>query len=114
MLSVGKKCLFGLLASGFLGLLSGCDNKDACKTVPECAKQGKCTVDQSGACKVGSDQDCRDHEPCKMHGKCTAKDGACTAQTDGDCKNSDECKSNQLCSVYNGNCVDLSRSIHPE
>ena len=114
MLNAGKKHYLGLLALGLIGMLAGCDNKDACKNVPECQHQGKCTVDQSGACKVGSDQDCRASEPCKLHGKCTAKDGACTAQSDDDCKTSEDCQKSSLCNVYNGTCVDLSKSIQPE
>ena len=106
--------VFGLLTLVLSGVLPACDNKDACKKVPECLHQGKCTAEQSGACKVGSDQDCRASEPCKLHGKCTAKDGACTAQFDDDCKTSEDCQKLSTCNVYNGSCADLTKSFHPE
>ena len=115
MLQVGKSWSYFIgVALLACGASTACDNKDACKTVPECVHQGKCTVEQSGACKVGSDQDCRSNEPCKLHGKCAAKDNACIAQTDDDCKSSEDCQKLNTCSVYNGACADLAKTTNPE
>ena len=57
-----------VLGLGFF--LSACDQTEACKKAPECARQGKCSANPNGACIVGSDKDCEDAEPCKLHGKC--------------------------------------------
>ena len=104
------------LAFSFLALpaLGGCDDADKCKTVPECTKDGKCSVDAKGVCVVSSDKDCSEAEACKLHGKCSAKDGECIAEEDSDCKKGDDCQKLAMCSAYHGACVDLARSIHAE
>lgn len=105
--------LWVCLALSALGL-AACDDADKCKTVPECAAQGKCAADKNGLCIVSSDQDCKGSALCKEHGKCSAKDGECRVVADGDCKPSDDCQKLHMCSAHEGACVDPGRTVYAE
>src|SRR5690242_6492373 len=107
--------LRGLVLFSLLGFAaSACDQGDACKKAPECARQGKCSANGSGACVVASDADCKESEPCKLHGKCSMNAAACVASKDADCKGSEDCQKLSMCSAYQGGCINPANSIQPE
>src|SRR5688500_14266878 len=107
-----------LKLGSLLGVLllgpAGCDDTEACKSAPECKRDGKCTANEKGRCVVGSDQDCKSSEACKLHGLCGVKESACVAATDADCKTAEDCKKLGACSAYQDKCVDLGKSVHAE
>lgn len=93
---------------------SACEDPDRCKVKPDCAKLGKCTPSEQGACVVASSQDCKSSELCSVSGQCSAKDGACVAAGDGDCQSSQACKRQGNCSAYQGSCQNPAKTVHGE
>src|SRR5687768_16339815 len=94
--------------------LVACDNAAACKADKDCQRSGRCSANEKGACVVGSDQDCKGADPCKLRGLCSAKAGACVAADDAGCAASEECKKLGNCNAYQGTCVNLASSVHAE
>jgi hypothetical protein len=111
-----RRVIVGLVAwVSLLGLaLPGCDDTHACKSKPECIRQGQCAVSEKGACVATSDEDCAGSEACKLHGKCAAVSNACVAKTDAGCQASDDCKKLGACDAYQGACANLAQSVHAE
>jgi hypothetical protein len=103
---------FAITAAMILGVAQGCDPAEACRKTPLCRRLGKCTAKEGGACVVGSDQDCRSSDECRVTGKCAMKDGACVAKTDDGCKASENCQKAEVCEAYEGTCVSLAKSFH--
>ncbi|MBW2524236.1 MAG: hypothetical protein JRI23_08680 [Deltaproteobacteria bacterium] len=83
-----------------------------CVSHPQCAKRGRCSVDQENdGCKLAHDDDCRRSSWCRTEGTCSLdpkllaeEKHPCVATRDEDCAKSELCPKEGTCAATNGKC----------
>ena len=83
-----------------------------------CATWGRCAIDATGACAVGTDADCRASFGCAESGLCVSGVQACAATLEADCLAARICRQGGSCYAWDGRCApenlaarDLGRDL---